>query len=60
MNIFFYGMQYDITVTAFDSLSNTNSSITCSMYSSGAKEFILDVQIVGEATQTGFIDFSRS
>lgn len=60
LNIFFYGMQYDITVTAFDSLSNTNSSYTCSMYSSKAKDFILDVSIVGEATATGYVDFSRS
>jgi hypothetical protein len=59
-DIFFFGMQYEFQVTAFDSASNSNSSISCIMYSSGPKDTILDVLIVGEATETGFIDFTRS
>jgi len=58
-DIFFYGMQYEFQVTAFDAKSNTNSSITCMMYSSGPKDRIIDVLIEGEATKTGFIDFTR-
>jgi hypothetical protein len=52
-------MQYEFQVTAFDAKSNTNSSITCMMYSSGPKDRIIDVLIEGEATKTGFIDFTR-
>lgn len=52
-------MQYEFTVTAFDGLSGTNSSISCLMYSSGPKDSIIDVTIEGEATNTGFINFSR-
>lgn len=58
-DIFFYGMQYEFQVTAFDSKSSTNSSVSCMMYSSGPKDNILDVIIEGEATKTGFIDFNR-
>ena len=58
-DIFFFGMQYEFKVTAFDAASNTNSSVTCTMYSSGPKDTIIDVLIQGEATQTGFIDFTR-
>jgi len=52
-------MSYEFSVTTFDSDSKTNSSISCMMYASGAKDLILDVIIEGEATNTGFIDFSR-
>lgn len=52
-------MQYEFKVTAFDANSRTNSSITCMMYSSGPKDLIIDVVIEGEATNTGFIDFTR-
>lgn len=58
-DIFFFGMQYEFKVTAFDSNSRTNSSITCMMYSSGPRDRIIDVVIEGEATSTGFIDFTR-
>jgi hypothetical protein len=58
-DIFFYGMQYEFKVTAFDASSGTNSSISCYMYSSGPKDKIIDVLIEGEATNTGFIDFTR-
>lgn len=33
-NMLFYGMQYAFIVTAFDSISQTNSSSSCIMYSS--------------------------
>ncbi len=49
-DIFFYNMQYEFKVTAFDSASATNSSMTCTMYSSGPKDLIMDVIIEGEAT----------
>ena len=52
-------MQYELKVTAFDANSRTNSSITCMMYSSAARDMIIDVLIEGEATKTGFIDFTR-
>lgn len=52
-------MQYEFKVTAFDANSQSNSSITCMMYSSGPKDKIIDVLIEGEATTTGFIDFTR-
>ena len=52
-------MQYEFKVTAFDANSQSNSSITCMMYSSGPKDRIIDVLIEGEATTTGFIDFTR-
>jgi hypothetical protein len=58
-DIFFFGMQYEFKVTAFDVNSRTNSSITCMMYSSAARDMIIDVLIEGEATKTGFIDFTR-
>ena len=58
-DIFFYGMQYEFKVTAFDASSGTNSSISCLMYSSGPKDRVIDVLIEGEATNTGFIDFTR-
>ena len=52
-------MSYEFSVTTFDSDSKTNSSISCMMYASGARDLLLDVIIEGEATNTGFIDFSR-
>lgn len=58
-DIFFFGMQYEFKVTAFDANSQSNSSITCMMYSSGPRDKIIDVLIEGEATTTGFIDFTR-
>lgn len=30
------------------------------MYSSGPKDLIIDVNLQGEATKTGFIDFTRT
>lgn len=59
-DIFFFGMKYVFKVTAFDASSRTNSSISCSMQSSGPKDIIIDVIIEGEATKTGFIDFTRT
>lgn len=52
-------MSYEFSVTAFDASSSTNSSISCIMQSSGPLDNIADVIIQGEATTTGYIDFSR-